>query len=101
GWGGGVLAEVALEQPFHLSLVGRRQPALFDEQVGQGRVLACRPKGAGLDELLVVDQVELKGQDAEEEIAVRVHGRPRQRQRWGWRVWRSSRSPVSPKKPGF
>jgi hypothetical protein len=69
-----VAVEAAAQDALDLGAVVRGQPAALDEQVGQGHALAGGPGGAGLGEAVAVEQVELEGDDAEQQVAVGVHG---------------------------
>jgi hypothetical protein len=53
---------------------GRRGGAATDEVVGQGATLVERPGLEGGDELALVNQAVLQGQQAEEEVAVGGEG---------------------------
>jgi hypothetical protein len=69
-----VFLELALQETFDVPLVLWGDPALFDEQVGQRRVLVHGPERAGLDEAVGAKQVGLEREDSEEQVAVCVHG---------------------------
>jgi hypothetical protein len=61
-----VLAELALQQFLNIGAILGREPALLDEYVGQGSGLGGAPQGAGTGKLVIVDQVGLEGEYAEE-----------------------------------
>jgi hypothetical protein len=64
--GGQVLLDQRVE---HLAAGG--EVAVGAEDVAQGAVLFQDPGMQGLDEGVAVDEVELEGEDAEEQVAVR------------------------------
>ena len=65
-----MLFQLTLDKPLDVAAVVVGQPAEVLEDFGQRRALARGPRGAGLGELPVVDQLDLQGEDAEEEVAV-------------------------------
>jgi hypothetical protein len=69
-----VLGQLAAQQELDVAALLGGQPGALDEQVGQRRVLASGPGGAGLGEPGRRDEVRLQGQHAEEQVAVGVHG---------------------------
>jgi hypothetical protein len=70
-----VSGQLARQQLVHVGAVFGTQPAALNEQVCQRGILAPCPFGAGADEAVVVDQLGLQRQHAEEKIAVGIHER--------------------------
>ena len=64
--------QLAIEEPFNVPAVVRRDPAALDQKVSQRLILYDGPAGASVGELAGIDEVLLHGQDAEEEITVGV-----------------------------
>jgi hypothetical protein len=66
--------ELALQSPFHVGLIRGRNQAAVDEQLGQRNLLARDPVGADVNKLRGVDQIRLEREDAEKQVAIRIHG---------------------------
>src|SRR5437762_2295869 len=69
-----MLAQLALEQLFHIRTIFGGDPSPLLEQVGQRRGLLGRPGGTDLGESRGIDEVDLQGKHTEQQVSVGVHG---------------------------
>jgi len=67
--------QLAIHQPLHLAALLGANPVAFDEQIGQPVFFVGGPRATKFRELLDVDQFQLQGQHAEQQVLIRIHGR--------------------------
>jgi len=66
-------ADLPLHQPLHFVPIRNADPAPLDQQVGDLALLAAGPHTTNLGKLLDVDEFQLQGQHAEQQVLVGIH----------------------------